>query len=67
MGVAQANAIYATLAALPLLLIYLQISWTIILAGAEVSYAVQNLESLRGTEHMPPASHAIKVRLGWHL
>jgi membrane protein len=66
-GVAQANAIYATLAALPLLLIYLQISWTIILAGAEVSYAVQNLESLRGTEHMPPASHAIKVRLGWHL
>ncbi len=66
-GVAQANAIYATLAALPLLLIYLQLSWTIILAGAEVSYAVQNLESLRGTEHLPPATHAIRVRLGWHL
>lgn len=66
-GVAQANAIYATLAALPLLLIYLQLSWTIILAGAEVSYAVQNLRALRGSEHLPPASHAINVRLAWHL
>lgn len=66
-GVARANAIYATLAALPLLLIYLQVSWTIILAGAEVSYAVQNLQALRGTEHLPPASHAIRVRLAWHL
>ena len=66
-GVAQANAIYATLAALPLLLIYLQLSWTVILAGAEVSYAMQNLESLRGTEHLPPASQPIKIRLAWQL
>jgi len=47
-GVAGANAIYATLAALPLLLIYLQLTWTILLLGAEIAYAVQNLHSLRG-------------------
>lgn len=36
------NAIYGSFAALPLLLLWLQISWTIILYGAEVCYAIQN-------------------------
>ena len=27
----------------------------------------QNLDTLRGSEHLPPASHAIRVRLAWHL
>lgn len=48
MSVVRLNAIYATLAALPLLLIYLQVTWTIVLVGAEVSHAVQNRDELRG-------------------
>ena len=36
------NAVYGSFAALPLLLLWLQISWTIILYGAEVCYAIQN-------------------------
>jgi len=66
-GVARANAIYATFASLPLLLIYLQLLWTVVLVGAEVSYAVQNLATLRGTEDLPPPTPAVRRRLAWHL
>lgn len=45
-GVAEYNAIYGSFAALPLLLAWLQISWLIVLAGAEVSQAHQNADFL---------------------
>ncbi len=45
--VAKYNAIYGSFAALPLFLIWLQVSWLIVLAGAEISYAGQNLNTLR--------------------
>ena len=38
------NAIYGSFAALPLFLIWLQISWLIVLAGAEIAYAHQTLD-----------------------
>jgi len=41
-GVAHYNAIYGSFAALPLFLVLLQISWYIVLLGAELSYAYQN-------------------------
>ena len=37
------NAIYGTFAALPLLLIWMQMSWIIVLLGAEISVAYQNI------------------------
>lgn len=40
-GVGKYGAIYGTMAALPLFLIWLQISWYIILYGAEVCYACE--------------------------
>jgi membrane protein len=40
-GVARANAIYGSFAALPLFLVWLQTSWFIIIFGAEYSHAVQ--------------------------
>jgi len=43
-GVSKYNAIYGSFAALPLFLIWLQTSWLIVLFGAEVSFAVQNVE-----------------------
>ncbi len=42
-GVARYNAIYGSFAALPLFLIWLQLSWTIVLLGAEISFAYQNV------------------------
>lgn len=43
-GVAKNNAIYGSFAALPLFLIWLQISWLIMLFGAEISFAYQNVD-----------------------
>ena len=40
------NAIYGSLAALPLFLIWLQISWICLLFGAEISYAYMNVKTM---------------------
>ena len=42
-GVSRYNAIYGSFAALPLFLFWLQLSWFIVLLGAELSYAFQNI------------------------
>ncbi len=44
-GVAKYNAIYGSFAALPLFLMWLQISWWIVLFGAELSFANQNVDT----------------------
>jgi membrane protein len=44
-GVSRYNAIYGSFAALPLFLIWLQISWMIVLYGAELSFAYQNVDT----------------------
>lgn len=43
-GVSQYNAIYGSFAAIPLFLVWLQVSWFIVLFGAELSYAVENVD-----------------------
>ena len=43
--VSNYNAIYGSFAAIPLFLLWTQISWTICLVGAEFCYVSQNLES----------------------
>lgn len=41
-GVASYGAVYGSFAALPLFLIWLQISWLILLAGAELAFQIEN-------------------------
>ncbi len=43
-GVTTYSAFYGTFAALPLFLAWLQISWLIVLLGAEISFAYQNIQ-----------------------
>ncbi|MEQ9426460.1 MAG: YihY/virulence factor BrkB family protein [Cyclobacteriaceae bacterium] len=43
-GVSKYNAIYGSFAALPLFLIWMQLSWLIVLLGAEISFAHQNVD-----------------------
>ncbi|MFC2140316.1 YihY/virulence factor BrkB family protein [Candidatus Auribacterota bacterium] len=43
-GVAKYNAIYGSFAALPLFLVWLQISWYVVLLGAEISFSYQNVD-----------------------
>lgn len=44
-GVANYGAIYGSFAALPLFLVWMQLSWLVVLFGAEVSFAEQNVET----------------------
>ncbi len=44
-GVARYGAIYGSFAALPLFLLWLQTSWLVVLFGAEISFAHQNVET----------------------
>ncbi len=43
-GVSKYNAIYGSFAALPLLMFFMHTAWLIVLFGAELSYANQNIE-----------------------
>lgn len=42
-GITSLNAIYGSFAAIPLFIIWLQTSWIIVLLGAELTYANQNI------------------------
>jgi membrane protein len=42
-GISKLSAIYGSFAAIPLFIIWMQTSWTIVLVGAELSFANQNL------------------------
>jgi membrane protein len=56
-------AIYGSFAALPLFLLWLQTSWLIILFGAEVSFAHQNVETYEFEPDCLSASHSFKTLL----
>jgi membrane protein len=42
-GISKLNAIYGSFAAIPLFVIWLQATWTVVLIGAELSFANQNI------------------------
>jgi len=44
-GVAKYGAIYGSFAALPLFLVWLQTSWIVVLFGAEITFACQNVDT----------------------
>ena len=47
--VSKQNAVYGVLAAIPLFMIWLNMGWTVILYGAELTYAFQNVDRHRVT------------------
>ena len=51
------NAIYGSLAAIPLLLLFIQITWSIILFGAELSYAGQSVRNFEYESDVKNISH----------
>ena len=60
--VAKQSAVYGVLAAIPLFMIWLNLGWTIVLYGAELSYAFQNVDKHRTTIEMLDEMNAEAVR-----
>ena len=59
-GVAKYGAIYGSFAALPLFLAWLQTSWLVVLFGAELSFAHQNVDTYEFEQDCLQASHSFK-------
>jgi len=59
-GVAKYNAIYGSFAALPLFLVWLQLSWLVVLLGAEISFAHQNVDTYEFEPDCLRISYAFK-------
>ena len=62
-GVAKYGAIYGSFATVPLFLIWLQISWFIVLFGAELAFAYQNVDTYEFEPDCLKASYSLR-RLG---
>lgn len=58
--ISRYNAIYGSFAAFPLLLLWMQLSWTITLYGAQLSYTIQNIRSYAFVEASMRASRRYK-------
>ena len=61
--VAKFNPIYGSFAAVPLFLIWLQLSWFIVLFGAELSFAHQNVETYELEPDCLGASYETKKKV----
>jgi len=66
-GVANYNAIYGSFAALPLFMAWLQLSWRVVLYGAEISFAHQNVDTYEFESDARQASHRIKTLLSLQI
>jgi len=62
-GVSNYGAIYGSFAALPLFLVWLQLSWLIVLLGAELSFAHQNVTTYEFEEDCLSVSHSFKRKI----
>lgn len=66
-GVAKYNAIYGTMAALPIFMIWIYASWLILLLGLEITYVYQNRQTIHSellTSEMGQSDyefHAVRV------
>jgi membrane protein len=70
-GVARANALFGSFAFLPLLMAWIYVFWAVVLFGAELAFAHQNLalyrREVRGRSPGPAAREAIGLRIALEI
>ena len=66
-GVTRYNTIYGSFAALPLFLVWLNTSWLIVLFGAEIAFACQNVDTYELEPDFENVSPAAKRLLSLHM
>jgi membrane protein len=66
-GVSGAGAVYGSFAALPLFLIWIQLSWRIVLYGAELAFAHQNEQTFEFEPECLNASYQFKKLLALRM
>jgi membrane protein len=66
-GTAKYNAIYGSFAALPLFLVWMQVSWLIVLFGAEFSFAHQNVHTYEFEPDSLRISHSFRQLLSLQI
>jgi membrane protein len=59
-GVAQYNALYSSFGAIPIFLAWLQVSWLVVLAGAQIASTHQNSAGLAQRKRLANADQALK-------
>ncbi len=62
-GVGKYNAIYGTMAALPIFMVWLYVSWLIVLLGLEMTYAWQNLRTIPSDVRSAEVNFASRERV----
>lgn len=66
-GASKFGAIYGSFAALPLFLVWLQISWLVVLLGAEISFAEQNVDTYEFEADSLKVSYSFKKLLALNI
>jgi membrane protein len=61
------NALYSGFASLPIILIWLYLAWTVVLLGAEISYAHQNQSSMTWDFRKTKYSYNFKENVALHI
>lgn len=66
-GVNRLNAIYGSFAFFPLFISFLQLSWVIVLIGAEVSFSLQNMTVQLYDKQIFRPSHKLRLTLAFTI
>ena len=66
-GVARQSALFGSFASLPILLVWIYVSWCIVLASAQLTVSIQNASTHPGPATNTPASINTRIRLASDL